>query len=149
MNSRSYLVVSLSVYFFTKAIIFIQISNNDINHDYYKINLSICLSQMYIADQQQAHPFRSEELLRLSPRARQRNSGSFAACPRLLGHVTRSSSRSSKKTRGYFVREFLGIPPITLPVSTLTRPFLRFRARTTLARSPIKRRRARRSAAFI
>lgn len=40
-----------------------------------------------------------------------------------VGHVTRSSS----KKLGNISREFPGIPPITLPISALTRPFLRFR----------------------
>lgn len=43
-----------------------------------------------------------------------------------VSHVTRSSIRSSKKL-GDISREFLGIPPITLPISALTRLFLRFR----------------------
>lgn len=43
-----------------------------------------------------------------------------------VGHVTRSSIRSGKKL-GDISREFPGIPPITLPISALTRPFLRFR----------------------
>lgn len=73
--------------------------------------------------ERRALPFHQEEDSRNIPVFSTRAKRKTISRDFRVGHVTRSSS----KKLGDISREFPGIPPITLSISALTRPFLRFR----------------------